>query len=419
MTSIAPYEAAVRREGQDRLRDLRSAAAVRERCERVCRWIADGHSPYFQLDTPRLADVAEFVADVTRQAYPDLAIPPHSRWRHFAVDGLDRWGSVSRTIGDSIELARTAVDLAVVSVLLDAGAGDMWRYREAKADHVYARSEGLAVASLDMFKAGAFSSDPTQPLRADDVALSALDSRTVGRGLQVAADNPLVGLDRRTELLQRLGHALASQPALFGESPARPGGLVDYLIEREPNGLVSAPDLLTILLDAFSTIWPSGLTIRGFPIGDAGIHSSVGTGDDTDGIVPFHKLSQWLTYSLIEPLTSAGLTVVGIDKLTALAEYRNGGLLIDLGLIRPRETLNLRDRHQVTSQVIVEWRALTITLMDRLLEAVRGRLNRDASFQMPQLLQGGTWAAGRLLALQLRPPQGPSPILVAADGSVF
>jgi hypothetical protein len=296
----------------------------------------------------------------------------------------------------------------------------MWRYREAETDHVYARSEGLAVASLDMFKAGAFSSDPTQPLRADDVALSALDSRTVGRGLQVAADNPLVGLDRRTELLQRLGHALASQPALFGESPARPGGLVDYLIEREPNGLVSAPDLLTILLDAFSTIWPSGLTIRGFPIGDAGIHSSVGTGDDTDGIVPFHKLSQWLTYSLIEPLTSAGLTVVGIDKLTALAEYRNGGLLIDLGLIRPRETLDLRDRHLVTSQVIVEWRALTITLMDRLVEAVRGRLNADTtSFQMPQLLQGGTWTAGRLLALQLRPPQGPSPILVAADGSVF
>jgi hypothetical protein len=212
---------------------------------------------------------------------------------------------------------------------------------------------------------------------------------------------------------------LASQPALFGESPARPGRLVDHLIEREPNGRVSAPDLLTILLDAFSAIWPSGLTTRGLPIGDAGIHPSIQTGDESDGIVPFHKLSQWLTYSLIEPLTWAGLTVAGIDRLTALAEYRNGGLLIDLGLIRPRETLDVRDRYQVTSQVIVEWRALTISLMDRLLEAVRGALNADASFQMPQLLQGGTWTAGRRLALQLRPPYGPSPILVAADGSVF
>ena len=419
MTSVALYEAEVQRESHDRLCELRSAAAVRERCERVYRWVADGHSPYFQIDTPRLADVAEFVADVTRQAYPDLAIPPHSRWRHFAIDGLDRWGSVSRTTGDSIELARTAVDLAVVSVLLDAGAGDMWRYRETGTDRVYARSEGLAVASIDMFKAGVFSSDPTQPLRADDVALSTLDSRTVGQGLQVAADNPLVGLDRRTELLQRLGRALASRPALFGERPARPGRLVDYLIERAPSGRVPAPDILTIVLDALSTIWPSGLTIRGFPIGDAGIHSSIRTRDESDGIVPFHKLSQWLTYSLIEPLTWAGLTVVDVDKLTALAEYRNGGLLIDLGVIRPRETLDLRSRYEVTSQTVVEWRALTIALMNRLLETVRDKLNVDASFQMPQLLQGGTWTAGRLLALQLRPPHGPSPILIAADGSVF
>lgn len=419
MTLIAPYEAEVERGGQDRLRELRSAMAIRERCERVYRWIADGHSPYFWLDTSRLADVAEFVAGVTRQAYPDLAIPPHSRWRHFSVDRLDRWGSISRTIGDSLELARTAVDLAVVSVLLDAGAGETWRYREAETDRVYMRSEGLAVASLDMFKAGAFSSDPTRPLRADDVALSAVDSRAVARGLQVATDNPLVGLDRRTELLQRLGHALASQPALFGDSPARPGGLVDYLIEREPHGRVSASALLTALLDAFSTIWPSGLTIRGFPVGDAGIHPSIQTGDESDGIVPFHKLSQWLTYSLIEPLTWAGLTAVDVDELAALAEYRNGGLLIDLGVIRPRETFDLRSRYQVTSQAIVEWRALTIALMDRLLGTVRDRLNADKSFQMPQLLQGGTWTAGRLIAQQLRPPRGPSPILVAADGSVF
>jgi hypothetical protein len=419
MTSIAAPHAATSCGTIDRLQALRNAAAVRERCERVYHWIADGHSPCFRIDPPRLADVAGFVAEVTRRAYPDLAIPPHSRWRHFCVDGIDRWDHISRGVAGSLERARAAVDLAVVSVLLDAGAGETWRYREPETDRVYARSEGLAVASLDMFKAGAFSSDPAQPLRVDATALMNLDSRLVGQGLQVTSDNPLVGLERRTELLQRLGRALASQPAVFGSSPARPGHLVDYLMAQAPDRHVSAAELLEIMLNSFSTIWPSGLTVAGFPVGDAGLHPCVRTSDESNGIVPFHKLSQWLTYSLIEPLTWAGLTVADIDQLTALAEYRNGGLLIDLGLIRPRDTIDLRNRYEVTSQVVVEWRALTIALTDRLLAPVRDTLNADASFQMPQLLQGGTWTAGRIMAQRLRPPNGPSPILVAADGSVF
>ena len=419
MTLIAPSDAGLRSEGAGVLQALRSAAAVRERCEHVYRWVADGRSPHFRLDMSRLANVAAFVADVTRRDYPGLAIPLHSRWRHFSVGGVDRWRSISTGARDPAERARMAVDLAVVSVLLDAGAGDAWRYREAGTDSVYARSEGLAVASFDMFKAGAFSSDPEQPLRADAPALVKLTTRTLEQGMQVAPDNPLVGAERRTELLQRLGHALASQPKLFGRNPARPGGLVDHLTARAPDGRVSAAELLTIPLDAFATIWPSGLTVAGFPLGDAGVHPSVRTGDESDGIVPFHKLSQWLTYSLIEPVEWAGLRVVDIDRLTALPEYRNGGLLIDLGLICPRDGTDLRLRYDVASEVVVEWRALTVALMDRLLDAVRDRLGADASFRMPQLLQGGTWTAGRAIARQLRPPKGPPPIQIAADGSVF
>ena len=45
--------------------------------------------------------------------------------------------------------------------------------------------------------------------------------------------------------------------------------------------------------------------------------------------MPLHKLSQWLAYSLIEPLQRAGIAVTDIDGLTGLAEYRNGGLFID------------------------------------------------------------------------------------------
>ena len=57
--------------------------------------------------------------------------------------------------------------------------------------------------------------------------------------------------------------------------------------------------------------------------------------------------------------------------------------------------------------------------MDPLVAQVRARLGLDSSFTMPHMLQGGTWSAGRKIARDLRPPDGPSPIPVAADGTVF
>jgi hypothetical protein len=403
---------------------LRNAAAVRERCRMVYRWVADGRSPHFSLDVSRLESVAVYVAEVTREAYPDLQIPYHSRWRHFSAGGIDRWGALAARIdADPVPRARAAVDLATVSVLLDAGAGDAWSYREPESGQRFARSEGLGVASLDMFRAGAFSTDPAQPYRVDHIALESIDAATLARHFQVDAGNPLVGLEQRSALLRRLGKALGERPDLFGRAPARPGNLVDYFLNIADVSRVPAADVLAALLDGLSSIWPSGLMLRGFPVGDAGRHPAVRTADATDHVVPFHKLSQWLTYSLLEPFESAGLKVERLDALTALPEYRNGGLLVDLGVIRPRAAIDRQVGHQVqhevASEFIVEWRALTVALMDPLLDLVRAQLGRDASFTMPHMLQGGTWAAGRKIARELRPPDGPSPIPVAADGTVF
>jgi len=399
---------------------LHDVKAVRERCRVVHRYVADGRSPHFTLDESRLAAVAAYVAEVTREAYPALTIPYHSRWRHFAAGGIDRWNALAaRLDADPIELARIAVDLATVSVLLDAGAGDAWRYHEAETGLAFARSEGLAVASLDMFCAGLFSSDPRRPCLVDNVALANLDAATLARRFQVDAANPLIGVEQRSALLRRLGRVLADRADVFGQAPARPGNLVDHFLRVADKGRVPASEVLAALLDGLSPIWPSGLTVGGFALGDAGRHSAVRTGDATDGIVPFHKLSQWLTYSLLEPLEGAGLRVEQLDELTALPEYRNGGLLVDLGVIRPRAAIDPRLRHDVSSELIVEWRALTVALMDPLVDLVRGRLGLDAAFTMPHMLQGGTWSAGRRIARELRPPDGPSPIPVAADGTVF
>jgi hypothetical protein len=402
------------------LAGLHDVRAVRERCGMVHRYVADGRSPHFTLDESRLAAVAAYVADVTREVYPDLKIPYHSRWRHFAAGSIDRWTALAARLDvDPVERARIAVDLATVSVLLDAGAGDAWRYREDEAGLFFARSEGLAVASLDMFRAGLFSSDARQPFRVDSTALASIDASTLARCFQVDATNPLVGVEQRSALLRRLGRTLADRTDLFGRAPARPGNLVDHFLRTANDRRIAAATVLAALLDGLSPIWPSGLTLDGFAVGDAGRHPAVRTGDVTDGVVPFHKLSQWLTYSLLEPLEGAGLAVERLDELTALPEYRNGGLLVDLGVIRPRSAIHRRMRHEVSSELIVEWRALTVALMDPLVELVRAKLGVGAAFTMPHMLQGGTWSAGRKIARELRPPDGPSPIPVAADGTVF
>jgi hypothetical protein len=399
---------------------LRDPAAVRERCHIVRRWVAGGRSPHFTLDESRLETVAAYVADVTREAYPDLKIPYHSRWRHFSAGGIDRWSALAaRIVADPVARARAAVDLATVSVLLDAGAGDAWRYREPDTGQVFARSEGLGVASLHMFAAGCFSSDPCQPNRADAIALEKLETATLARHFQVDPVNPLIGLEQRANLLRHLGRALDARRRLFGSVPPRPGHLVDYFLSTASDRRIPATKVLAALLDGLSEIWPSGLTVDGFPLGDAGRHRAVRTDDATDQIVPFHKLSQWLTYSLLEPLETAGLTVERLDELTALPEYRNGGLLVDLGVIRPRMPIDLQVKREVATELIVEWRALTVALMDSLLDLVRQELRVGASFTMPHMLQGGTWAAGRKIARELRPQDGPSPIPVLADGTVF
>ena len=414
MSSAAAREAI---SGPAELIALRSAAAVRERCARVHDWVAAGRSRHFTLDDAKLADAAALVADVTRASYPDLAIPRHSRWRHFRAGGRDRWAALRLGYVDAIERARVAIDLAVVSVLLDAGAGAAWCYLDNDTGLTFARSEGLAVASLDLFRAGAFSSDPARPLRADATALTRLAVPTLAIGMQVSERNPLVGLPQRRTLLQRLGAALTARPDLFGIA-GRPGHLIDAILGRAPAKRIAAADILALVLDGLASIWPSGLTVDGVALGDAGYHPAVRTQDCCDRIVPFHKLSQWLTYSLIEPIEQAGVTVVEPDRLTALPEYRNGGLLIDAGVIVPRAPLDPRVEHDVASELIVEWRALTVALMDRLRDPVRQRLRLE-SLSLSQLLQGGTWLAGRTIAARLRPPAGPPPIAVAADGTVF
>ena len=398
---------------------LRTTTAVRDRAGFLLRRARAGESPWFVVDddsTP--VAVAEVVA-VTRHRYPDLNIPFHSRWRHFEAGGVDRKAELDARLAalDPACRARAMIDLAVVSVLLDAGAGPDWHYDEAASGLRFDRSEGLGVASWNAFADGVFSSDPGAPLRVDAEGLRALTPARLAEAFQIAPDNPLVGVDGRVELLHRLGSALVERPEVFGPL-GRPGGLFDRLVPQHGPATVTAHDILSQLLASLSGIWLADNAIGDQRLGDCWPHPAVPGPGLTAGWMPFHKLSQWLTYSLLEPFGWAGVQVVGLDALTALPEYRNGGLLLDTGVLRLRDPRWLDTAWAVGDELVVEWRALTVALLDELAPLVRAELGVDAD-RMPLacVLEGGTWAAGRALAQRLR--GGLPPLAVVSDGTVF
>jgi len=395
----------------DEVSGLLTASAVRDRCRIVFAAAERGETRHFRLVMTRLEEAVRRVADITRRRYPNLDVPYHSRWRHFSAGGVDRAALVAPG-ADPDEAARSRIDLAFVSVLLDAGAGSRWRFCEAETGQILSRSEGLALASLRAMQAGLFSADPADPWRADAEALSRLSTDRLARAFQHGAENELLGIERRAELLRRVGEICATDPALFG-APARPGNLFDYL--SAPGEPASAPEILHLVLRSFGPIWPGRTILRGVPLGDCGRHSAI----PRDGFVPFHKLSQWLAYSLVEPLEGAQLRVTDIDGLTGLAEYRNGGLFIDCGVIEPLDAALLTHPLDAQSEPVVEWRALTVALLDRLAVGVREHLGKSTrEFPLTCVLEGGSWAAGREIARERR-PDGAPPLTIIGDGTLF
>jgi hypothetical protein len=387
-------------------RSLLSSAAVRERAHELLAAALAGEVAEWRVDLARLDAAADLTAQVMREAYPDLNVPFHARWRHFVVQGRDLWAERDKPWSDPKDLGRAAFDLAITSVLLDAGAGPAWRYTD-QTGAVLGRSEGLGIASFRMFESGAMSADPADPLRAD--GLQNVTADLLAKAFQVTETNPLVGLEGRAALLRRLGEAVG-----------RPGALFDIMARHATDGKLPAPVILQVLLDALGPIWPGRLSLGGVPLGDCWPHPGIKRDDATNGLMPIHKLSQWLSYSLIEPLEASGIQVVDVDGLTGLAEYRNGGLFVDTGVLALKDPADAGRAHSVEGPLVVGWRGLTVALLDKIAPMVRERLGVTAeAFPLARVLEGGTWAAGRRIARQLRPAEGGPPIAVISDGTVF
>ncbi|KAK9471407.1 uncharacterized protein V1510DRAFT_368176 [Dipodascopsis tothii] len=418
---------------------LRSLPSVRARAQLVLAKAKVNALTNFDVDWTGFGAAVDYVVGVIKRDFAGryAEIPPHGRWQHFNVGGVPRvetlvaeWEGAG---ADATEVAKRLVDLFLVSVLLDAGAGQTWTYSEPGfARATVGRSEGLALASLYMFTAGQFSAGA--PCRVDAAALQKLTEADLVAGTQHSPANALEGLHGRVTLLQGLGAALAAHPEFF--ATGRPGDVLDYLRGAAVDGAVSVEALWTALMDGLESIWPKDRTsLDGVFLGDAWPLSSLPQdGEPWERIAPFHKLSQWLCYSIIVPLEKyGGVRILHQDLQTGLPEYRNGGLFVDAGALALKPAVaaagvaaakaaGLAGTVPLFSpdeDVIVEWRAITLGLLDESLAAVNERLGLagDDALTLVQMLEAGTWKGGREIAAEKRAGGGP-PIAIKSDGTL-
>ncbi|KAI1372221.1 DUF1688-domain-containing protein [Hypoxylon crocopeplum] len=419
---------------------LLSLQAVRERAQVVLAAAREGRLHSFEFDEERMSAVADFVISVIERDFgPDRfsSIPPHGRWQHFEVGGVARVSSLldqwTEQGCDKMELTRRLIDLFFVSVLLDAGAGDVWTFVEPGSGNVYNRSEGIAVASLYMFTSGDFSQDAGAP-KVDAAGLLNLTDDLFSRGFQITPDNPLVGVSSRVKLLNSVGDSLLQLHDILGPT-GRPGNLVDYLTKLSGESKTIDYEVLwSTLQQILIPSWPADRTrIDGFPIGDAWplkvLSDEAKDRREVDTIQPFHKLTQWLGYSLTVPFVRVlGFKVINAQLGTGLPEYRNGGLFVDLGVLKLKSEVAVEHTSSdsalpafpATSGTIVEWRAMTVALLDELFKLISSRFAKlGVELSMAQMLEAGTWKGGRELAAKYRPQSKSSPILILGDGTLF
>jgi hypothetical protein len=394
---------------------LRSPATVRERCRRIAAAVEAGDSAHFTVDRRHLQDIAARVARVTRARHAQPPVPPASVWRRLEAGGQDRAALLEQRLGGrtSVGAVRSRVDLAVMAALVSACAVPQCRHVERGTEVVLHGSEAAAVACFHAFLDGSFSSDAGDRCRVDAKALLRLDAAALTRVLRPGPDDAWPAPERAAALLHRLGAALRDQPAVF-TAEGLPGHLFDTLthhrhVHHLPHANrhhlppatyahhVSLPHVVEWLLDVLNGALPA----------DVGTHRHAGD----DGRVPFLATAQWLALSLVEPLATAGVQANHGDALTALAGPRHGGLLLDGGVLLPRDDGYASRSYAAGDEWVVEWRALTVALMDDLLPLVRAQLGDDEAFGLPQLMEG-TRAAGREIAAEARADCGP-PVRVA------
>lgn len=430
---------------------LLSLNSVRERCYKVQEAANRNRLNHFDVDQSKLEEMIQFVILIIKRDYDTPSdIPVYGRWRHFNIGGRQRLHSLMQSwtsLGQSpLEQTRKLIDILVIACLMDMKPCQTYCYTEHSTGRVFKRKDGIAIAMLDLFLSGAFSTDPSIPHRVDSEGLVNFSLETLRNGLQFNENNSFVGIEERLEILNHLGHVLNTRKDYFGNENQRPGNMMDYLLSHPSTIKTKKGPLISI-----ETIWPVVQEMGELWSAEEGIGGTPGLGDvwpcpaisnnKDDNLVSFHKLSQWIIYSIIEPMEKLlGATIEGDDLLTPLPDYCNGGFLIDTGFLTLKPVDNdrgIKNYHansllpyqpkvevapmfDMSDPVVTEWRALTVAYLDLVCERVRQSFGLSKKLlSLSQLVQGGTWSAGRELAEISRPNTHEPPIVIKIDKRVI
>ncbi len=377
------------------LLDYFKAGYVRETSLRFLNNAENGSLEHVSVDTSKLDQALIRVLETTKQTYPDFQIPPYGVWRQFEAGGVDRWSALAsaREFQTADELLAAAADLAILAAYMITRTAAGWTYEDTMAGTVSTGRQAVALAAINMFAAGSFSSDVSDPFRVDADALIRLETEELAASLQWDAEKDADLLRKLQRHLKRFGEALALRSDLFGEGQStRPGTLLVKL-GSEGWGSVDATAILDRLLQSLAPLWEGGAAQGDVAFGDSFSYSAMSE-PDTKGIVPFHLTAQEMVYSLVEPLAWAGYEVDELDTLSGPTDIEHVALFVQTGVLSFKDEDAQLSDEQAANRMI-ETRAVTGALIDRLADMLRKELEVEPE-QLPLscILEGGTSRAG-------------------------
>ena len=251
---------------------------------------------------------------------------------------------------------------------------------------------------LNLLRSGLLSYDKKTPYSVCALGLESLSKEEFASAMQHKEENVLLAFEKRYQLLKNLAHIMKKMSLFTGKNNAELGELYRLFHQKQKQSNRIILYLQRIFLKTYLIVspryifenWEGPLIVEGHSLGDTWHHPCIKAKYSCDGYVPFHKLAQWLCYSLFEPLQElSSIKIEDINKLTGLPEYRNGGLLVDFSYLELKDK-NLYDlRHNIQDILVVEWRALTLIALDKIYYKILSRLGvQECRFPLTKVLQG-------------------------------
>ncbi len=378
---------------------LLSGKAVLQRSKDVLVQARSGDLASLSIDESAIAGTVQLVRREIEATYPDYQLPPWSYWRRLETGGHDRWGMLAgaREFETADAMIRSAADLVVLIAVARQNFRQGWSFEEALSGGRFDGADGTALAVFGMFAAGAFSSAPADPLRADAHALVRMEPEEIAAGFQMEQTADETQLLHLATMFKRLGEVMAMRPDLFEhEGETRPGSLLARIAAENRDQTVSSGLLVERYLEGLTAIWDGGAVLDDVILGDVWAHDGICRTSTPKAFMPFHLPVLEIVHSLVEPLAWAGYMTSDLDRLPGLASLEHCALFIATGVIRLNEDDNVAPLHAA-----IELRAVTLGLLEEIADRLRSELEVDAdTLPLICIQQGGTVAAGSKIAME-------------------